>query len=240
MYSNDEYSEYAPVQQRVKPRSLATLITKTYINLAGAVIAFAAIEAALFAICGVASIVQFVSANSKLVMFMLLALCLGGPFVARSIAGSNPSRAGQYCLLGFYVLMYAALFVPILAMAMIMTGDAMLIWKAVVLSGSLFTALSAAVFYTRQDFAFLRTFLVFGGIAALITIVVSFLFGFDLGTWFSAAMIVFACGYVLYDTSNVIHRSAEGDDVMAAIALFSSLMTLFYYILRLLMAANRR
>ena len=61
-----------------------------------------------------------------------------------------------------------------------------------------------------------------------------------LGTWFSAAMILFACGFVLYDTSRLILQSEEGDDVFMAVEIFSSLMTLFYYVLRILMAFNRR
>jgi FtsH-binding integral membrane protein len=53
-------------------------------------------------------------------------------------------------------------------------------------------------------------------------------------------MIVFACGYILYDTSNVIHRYRIGQHVAASLALFASVALLFYYVLRLLMQLNRR
>lgn len=241
MYSDEKYQDsFNTVRSRIEPVAQSTLITKTYVNLSLAVLAFAAIEAAVFMFAGVNNIAAYVSANSRMVSFVLLGLCIGGPFLANMMLGSNPSRFGQYCLLGFYVLLYAAIFLPILTFAMIMTGDGSLIFKACGLTASIFTALSAAVFFTRKDFSFLRGFLVFAGIAALILIVASLIFQFSLGVWFSVAMIVLACGYILYDTSNVIHRVGEGGDVLAAIALFGSLMTLFFYILRLVMETQRR
>ena len=49
----------------------------------------------------------------------------------------------------------------------------------------LFGGLTLAVFVTRKDFSFLRTFLVFGTIAAMGLIVVAILFGFQLRAIFS-------------------------------------------------------
>ncbi len=215
-------------------------IKSVYLHLTGAVAAFAALEAAIFAFVGVASIASFIQENARLTSLILLGLCLGGPFLGRAIIGSNPSKAGQYFLLAFYAVLYAAIFLPILTFAILLTGDASLIWQAVGLTVALFVALSAAVFMTGKDFSFLRTGLAFVGLAAIILIVASFIFNFYLGTWFSVAMILFACGYILYDTSNIIHHAGPGDEVFAAIELFASLMTLFYYVLRILMAFNRR
>jgi len=45
---------------------------------------------------------------------------------------------------------------------------------------------------TRKDFSFLRAILMWGGIVALLAIVGGAIFGFQLGTWFSVAMIGFA------------------------------------------------
>jgi FtsH-binding integral membrane protein len=102
-----------------------------------------------------------------------------------------------------------------------------------------FVALTAAVFVTRKDFSFLRSFLVFASFAALGLILASLIFGFTLGIVFTGAMIALACGYILYDTSNVMLHCDETMDVVASIELFASLMTLFYYILHLLLSLNR-
>ena len=57
---------------------------------------------------------------------------------------------------------------------------------------------------------------------------------------FSAAMIVFACGWILYDTSNVLHHYRIGQHVAASLALFASVALLFWYVLRLVMALTSR
>ena len=76
--------------------------------------------------------------------------------------------------------------------------------------------------------------LVFLTIAAFVIVGGALLFGFSLGTWFIVGMILLACGYVLYDTSNIMLHYPEEADVLATVELFASLMTLFYYILSLL------
>jgi FtsH-binding integral membrane protein len=78
------------------------------------------------------------------------------------------------------------------------------------------------------------------GFAALGLVLCGWLFGFSLGLWFTGAMILFACGYILYDTSNVLHHYRIGQHVAASLALFASVALLFWYVLRLLMALSNR
>lgn len=214
-------------------------LTRTYLNLTGAVAAFAAIETFLFAFCGDA-IVNLFASNSKLTGFVILGLCLGGPFVANAILNASKTKVGHYVALAFYVAMYVAIFMPILAVALRLTdGGLSLVGQAAGLTVSTFVALTAAVFVTRKDFSFLRAFLVFASFTALGLILASMLFGFTLGVVFSGAMIALACGYILYDTSKVMLHCDESMDVVASIELFASLMTLFYYVLHLLLSLSR-
>lgn len=215
-------------------------LTRTYLNLTGAVVAFAAIETLLFAFFG-AAIEQLVVANVKLIGGLLLVLCMGGPFIANAILSASKTRFGHYVALAFYVAMYVLLFIPILTVALRFTeGGLPLIGQATGLTVSIFVALTAAVFVTRKDFSFLRAFLVFASFAALGLILASFLFGIQLGVVFSGAMIALACGYILYDTSKVMLHCDESMDVVASIELFSSLMLLFMYVLRLVLALSSR
>ena len=78
-----------------------------------------------------------------------------------------------------------------------------------------------------------------GGFAALGLIGASLLFGFSLGVLFSAAMVVLASGYILYYTSNVLRHYPIGSHVAAALALFSAVALLFWYVLRILMRRRR-
>ena len=98
--------------------------------------------------------------------------------------------------------------------------------------------LTVVVLMTRRDFSFLRGILMWGGILALIAIVAAVLFGFELGTWFSVAMIGFAGAAVLYDTSNVLHHYPEDRYVAASLELFASIALMFWYVLRLFMSRD--
>jgi uncharacterized protein len=103
----------------------------------------------------------------------------------------------------------------------------------------LFGGLTGVVFITRKDFSFMRGALMFGGFAALGFIVFSLLFGFELGMFFSYAMVVLACGYILYETSNVMLHYRTNQYVAASLALFAAVMLLFWYVLRILLSRRR-
>jgi FtsH-binding integral membrane protein len=102
-----------------------------------------------------------------------------------------------------------------------------------------FFLLTGVVVTTRKDFSFMRTFLFWGGILALATIVCAVLFHFELGTWFSVAMVLLAGGSVLYTTSAVMRDYPEDAYVAASIQLFAGVALLFWYVLRLFIGSRR-
>ena len=113
----------------------------------------------------------------------------------------------QYFAYGVYVVAEALIFVPLLYIA-----DAKA--PGTIDSATLVTALGAGglmivAHRTRKDFSFLRAILMWGFVLAMLAIVGGLIFGFQLGTWFSVAMIGFAGAAVLYDASNIIHNYAE-------------------------------
>jgi FtsH-binding integral membrane protein len=125
-----------------------------------------------------------------------------------------------------------------------------LLWLAVALEPSIIESavgvtllgtagLVAVAMITRKDFSFLRGILVWAGILALIAIVSSVIFGLQLGTWFSIAMIGFAGAAVLYDTSNILHHYPADRHVAAALQLFASIALMFWYVLQLFMSMSR-
>jgi hypothetical protein len=72
----------------------------------------------------------------------------------------------------------------------------------------------------------------------MVAIVGSFIFGFQLGTWFSVAMIGFAGAAVLYDTSNIMHHYPQDKYVAASMQLFASIALMFWYVLQLFMSRD--
>ena len=64
------------------------------------------------------------------------------------------------------------------------------------------------------------------------------LFGFELGTWFSVAMVGLAGAAILYDTSSILRDYPEDRYVGAALQLFASVAMMFWYVLRIFMSSD--
>jgi FtsH-binding integral membrane protein len=216
-------------------------IRRTYLHLGGAVLGFVALEAAIFALVPAAVLVRFSQAiTGNWLWLAFLAAFMAVSWIARSWAESTTSRQTQYAGLALYVAAQAILFVPLLLVARSFTGDPYLIPSAALITLMSFGGLTAVVLVTRADFSFLRMFLFWAGIIALGAIVCSIVFGLSLGIWFSVAMVALAGGYILYDTSNVLHHYRTDQYVAASLALFASVALLFWYVLQLLMSFSSR
>src|SRR3954468_23501916 len=103
-----------------------------------------------------------------------------------------------------------------------------------------FEMLTAIVFISKKDFFFLGPIL---GISSMVIFGVILLGAFgllNLGTGFCMALVVFASGAILYDTSNVLHRYRTEQYVAAALALFASVGILFWYILQIVISMSNR
>jgi uncharacterized protein len=207
---------------RVDGRSV--FITRTYTHLVGGILGFILVELGLFE-----SARFMLGFNWILILgaFMLVG------WLASRTAQTSQSIGMQYFAYAAYVVAEALIFVPLLYIAN---------WKApgTIDSATLVTLLGAGglmlvAHQTRKDFSFLRAILMWGGVVALLAIVGGAIFGFQLGTWFSVAMIGFAGAAVLYDTSNIIHYYPEDRYVSAAMQLFASIALMFWYVLRLFM-----
>ncbi len=211
----------------------ATFITRTYTHLLFAILAFAAIEFALFG-TGLAD--RFVPNIGRgwIVFFLLF---VGGGWAATHFAHKSASKATQYAWLSIYIALNAIIFMPILWIAN--TFYPGMITSAATATVVGFTALTAIAVYTRKDFSFLRGVLIWGGLAAFAVIMVSFFTSMTLGPIFGVLMVAFAGAAILYDTSNILHHYPEDRYVAASLSLFGSVAMMFYYILYLMMSLQR-
>ncbi len=230
-----EPSQIIPVSTLAEERRVA-FYRKTYTHVALAVLLFIIVEYFFFQS---ETIVNF--ALSLLGGWSWL-LLLGGFMLvtnyAENLALRSKDKNVHYAALLIYVVAEAFIFVPLLSMALSVVDGAAILEKAAVLTLALFVGLSAVVFMTKKDFSFLRSALTIGFVIALGLIIAGTLFGFDLGLWFSVAMVALAAGSILYTTSNMIHRYEEDQYVAAALGLFASLMLLFWYILRIFLSRD--
>lgn len=216
--------------------SRADFIAKTYAHLAAAIGAFVVLETLLVNLPGIEGLVELMI-GTQFSWLAVLGAFMVVSWIADGWARSSQSISMQYMGLSLYVVAQAVIFVPLVFIAIQM--DAALVPTAALATLALFGGLTAIVFFTRYDFSFMRGILMFGGLAALALIVCAIVFQFALGPIFTVAMIALACGYILFDTSNVLHHYRIGQHVAAALALFAAVALLFWYILRLMMAARR-
>jgi FtsH-binding integral membrane protein len=211
----------------------ATFLTRTYTHLLGAILAFTAIEAFLFS-SGLAEPIAraMLGVNWLLVLggFMLVS------WLASRASMSVSSLGTQYLGLAAFVVAEALIFVPLLYIANVYAPGTIQSAALVTVMG--FVGLTAVAFSTRKDFSFLGATLRWLGIVALVLIAAAVLFGFELGMWFSVAMVAFAGAAVLYDTSNVLHHFPEDRYVGAAMQLFASIALMFWYVLRIFLGSR--
>lgn len=214
----------------------AAFIRKTYLHLGFAILAFIGVEWFLLQQSWAPALIQKMTGGFG--WLVVLGAFMGVSWLAERLAASDASRGVQYAGLFLFVVAEAVIFLPILFIAARHSGDPGVITKAGITTGFVFGGLTLAAFVTGKDFSFLRGFLMVGGFVALGIIVVSMIFGFNLGTIFAGAMALFASVAILYNTSNIIHHYRTDQYVSAALSLFASVALLFWYILRIFMSRD--
>ncbi|MEK6256074.1 MAG: Bax inhibitor-1 family protein [Chloroflexota bacterium] len=236
-----EQTSYTSSKPTVSDASLEDrleFIRNTYLHLGLAIFAFVGFEYVLFATGIADAFANFVFSYSiSWIGILVLFMIVGN--VANRWAHSDATPGMQYLGLGLYVLAEAILFIPLLFMAMDYSSP-LVIPSAAIITLCVFGGLTLFVFTSKKDFSFLRSGLALATMIAIGLIVVSILFGFDLGIIFSVVMVGLAGGYVLYETSNVLHHYNPEQHVAASLALFAVIALMFWYVLRILMRLNRR
>ncbi len=232
------YAVFSRVAAEAGVDERVAFLRRTYLHLGAAVFAFAGLSGVFLNLPGIDGLIMRLFEAGRIGYLAIFIGFVAAAWVADHWARSATSPGLQYAGLSLYVVAEAVLFVPLLFIADRFYDQA--IETAALITLLVFGGLTTVVFVTRSDFSFLRNVLLVGSIAALAVIVASLLFGFSLGLLFVGAMILLAAGYILYDTSNVLHHYRTDQHVSAALALFASVMLMFWYVLRLVMSLQRR
>jgi len=210
----------------------ASFYKKTYLHVAFAILAFICVETVLL---------NIVPEQLILAMFAqryLWLLIIGVFWLASFLATKwslSQSKSTQYMGLGFYVLLEAVIFLPLIYIAVKYAGGSV-IFQAATLTVAMFAGISAVAFTSKRDFSFLRNIITIGGFIAIGLIVAGMIFGFNLGLWFSVGMVILASATILYQTSKLKDAYVTDQYVGASLQLFASIMLLFWYVLSILMS----
>lgn len=210
----------------------ASFYRKTYLHVALAILAFIFVEAALLMLAG--EYIVSLLTSGKMVWLLVIGGMWLGSFLANKWTMSQ-SRAVQYGGLAFYVLLEAIIFSPMIMMAIFYAGGNILL-QAALITLTLFIGLTGVALTSKRDFSFLRSIIIIGGFVALGLIVAGMLFGFNLGLWFSVGMVFLAGASILYETNQLKNVYTTDQYVGASLQLFSSIMLMFWYVLRILMS----
>ncbi|WP_105283803.1 Bax inhibitor-1/YccA family protein [Escherichia fergusonii] len=214
----------------------ATFIRRAYMHLAGAVVGFI-ILSALFIFSGLGKMMLRVLMNiGQFGWLVVLGAFILVSMLATRLADNVESNQTQLIGLGIYVLAEALIFAPLLTLAAYINPA--IIGAAGITTALLVGGLTFTAFTTKKDFSFMRSFLTMTGFIAFGAIIASIFMGFSLGVWFSAAMVLLCAGFVLYDTSNIIHHYPTDRPAGAALHLFASIATMFWYVLRIFMSRD--
>jgi FtsH-binding integral membrane protein len=230
-----------PIAARAGASARAAFIRRTYAHLAGAILAFTALEFLFFWMELPEMLFQSLAGMGAIGMLLLLGAFIAVGFLAQKWAYSGASLGMQYAGLGLYVLFQAIIFMPILYIAANFFPGQHLIETAGILTLCVFAGLTAAVFLTRADFSFLGPILSVAFFIMLGVIIAAIVFpplNGLLGLGFSFVMVALLAGSILYNTSNVIHHFRTDQHVAAALELFADVALMFWWILRILIMLN--
>ena len=211
----------------------SAFLVRTYVHLYGAIVAFTLLEAFLFASGLALPIAQAMLGTSWL---LVLGAFVVVSWIASHVAHRAISLPAQYAALAGYVVAEAIVFVPLLVIAQFYAPGTIQSAALVTLLG--FAILTGVAVWTRQDLTFLGGILRWAFGLALLLIAASLVFGFNLGSMFSVAMVGLAGAAILYDTSRVMHHYPEDRYVGASLELFASVALMFWYVLRLFMSSD--
>jgi FtsH-binding integral membrane protein len=210
----------------------AEFYKKTYLHVALAILAFIGVETILLKT--VPPEVIGLMFQGKFTWLLIIGVFWLASLLANKWSLSQ-SRSVQYMGLGFYILLEALIFMPMIYIAVVNVGGS-IIYQAAMLTIAMFAGISFVAFTSKRDFSFLRNIIVIGGFISLGLIVGGMIFGFDLGLWFSVGMVILASATILYQTSKLKDSYTTDQYVGASLQLFASIMLLFWYILRILMS----
>jgi FtsH-binding integral membrane protein len=208
----------------------AQFIQKTYGFLLAGVLVFVA---TLWAAGNVASVRELAVGLYRMNPWLSFAIVLGGSWLVHAVAEKSPINVVAYFT---YAFLFGLLLAPIVLVAA--NTAPVVLTQASILTAFVFTGMTAWAFLSKKDFSFLGGILSIAFFGMLGVAIAGMIFGFTIGLWYSVIGVIVFAGYILYDTSRILHHYGTHQHITAAIVLFTDVVLLFKHILVLLMRSR--
>lgn len=196
------------------------VLKNTYMLL-GATLLFSALMAGLSMVLNVGFGAHLISSIAALVIVW---------FVIPRTANSEKGILAVFAftgLLGFGLG-------PVLNQYLSLANGSAIIAQALAGTGIIFFVLSAYVMNTKKDFSFMGGFLMVGMVVLLLAIIANIFFAMPaVSLAISAAIVFIMSGFILYETSNIIH-GGQRNYILATASLYLSLYNIFVSLLQIL------
>ncbi len=187
---------------------------------------------------GIAGVAMTTHAQMLNVWFVLIGY-FGLLFLTRSLRNSAWGILSIFALTGFMGYTLG----PILNIYIAhYSNGSQLVAYAMGSTGAIFLGLSGYALSTRKDFSYLGGFITAGILIAFIAGIANIFLGIPgLALAVSSMFVLLMCGYILYQTSALIH-GGETNYIMATVSLYVAIYNLFTSLLQLLgvFAGNER
>jgi modulator of FtsH protease len=219
-------STHETVTVRSQEALLATnkLIRNTYMLLSMTLL-FSAVTATASVFLNMGPMTYLVSIG----VAMLLAF-----FVLPKTANSGAGIGVVFAITGLFGFALG----PILNMYLALSNGPQLVGMAMGGTGVIFLSLSGYALATRKNFSFMGGFLMTGMIVVLVAALANIFMEIPaLSLALSSAIIMLMSGFILYDTSRMIHEP-HGNYLMMTVGLYMSIFNIFINLLHLLGALS--
>lgn len=124
---------------------------------------------------------------------------------------------------------------PILSMYLSLPNGSQVVTTALGGTGAIFIGLSAYTLMTRRDFSFMGGFLFTGMLVILLAALANIFLAIPmLSLVISAVVILIMSGFILYDTSRMIHHGEHTNYVLMTVGLYLSIFNIFINLLHIL------
>jgi modulator of FtsH protease len=161
---------------------------------------------------------------------VFMVVFIGGPFAINAAKKGDTAIWLTFAWAGLVGFLLS----PLIAAYLAIPGGSGIVMNALAGTAALFVGLSAVALTTKKDFSFLSSFLMAGVIVVLLGIVALMFFQTPmLALVISGLAVLLMSGFILYDTSRMIHDGAA-NPVYITVSLFGNIVVLFTHLLNLM------
>lgn len=170
-------------------------------------------------------------------MYVLFAVELGIIFTSRKWSTKRPLNRILFALFAFITGVTIA---PLIMMVLASTAGSVMLMKALLATGFMFTATAIIGTTTKYDLSGLRGFLVMGLIGMIVISVIGIFlpWGNTFELVFAGGGIILFSGFTMYDFQK-LKTFPEDRYIDAALMLYLDIFNLFLFILRFILAFGR-